>query len=352
MKKLVGIIYGGKSTEHEISIMSATNVFKNINKDLFDIFLVYISKGGGWYLSSEKELLKSSIHFDDLKLLSLKLKEGIFQFYRGDDAIKPDVIFPVLHGPNGEDGSVQGLFEVAGIPYVGSGIAGSAIAMDKEIAKRLLIEAGIPVANYYSLQKWQDEFDLRPIIDRLGFPMVVKPCSAGSSVGISKANTDEELIDAIELAFEFDQKILLEEYIEGREIEVAVLGNHNPSSSPPGEIISAFYDYKEKYSKESKTQLDAPATLDPHLAEKAKELAIDAFLALSCQGMSRVDFFLTKEGFILNEINTIPGFTNISMYPKLFEIAGISQTDLISQLIQFAIERGEEKSRLKTFYQA
>ncbi|MBT3301721.1 MAG: D-alanine--D-alanine ligase [Bacteroidetes bacterium] len=350
MKKLIGIIYGGKSTEHEISIISATNVYKNLDKDTFDCVLLYISKDGGWYISTPDELMNGRLDFEDSKLLSLKMSPDSFCFINAENCIKPDVLFPVLHGPNGEDGSVQGLFEVAGIPYVGTGIAGSSIAMDKEIAKRLLIEAGIPVANYFSLQKWQDEFDLRPIIKKLGFPMVVKPCSAGSSVGLSKVNTDEELIDAIELAFEYDEKILLEEYIEGREIEVAVMGNHNPISSTPGEIVTAFYDYKEKYSKDSKTRLDAPAVIDAQLAEEVKELAIDAFLALNCEGMSRVDFFLTEEGFLLNEINTIPGFTNISMYPKLFEISGISQKELISRLIEFALDRWKNKAELKTYY--
>jgi D-alanine-D-alanine ligase len=352
MKKQLAIIYGGKSTEHEISIRSARNVFKNTDTDIFDVHLIYINKKGGWFVSDSEKLEQAITAFQMEEMLSIVTEENTFYFRSKKGDIKPDVIFPVLHGPNGEDGSIQGLFEVASIPYVGPGIGGSANAMDKEVAKRIFIEAGLHVANYVSLASWQEEIDLRPAVEKLGFPMVVKPCSAGSSVGVSKVETEEELIEAIEKAFEYDHKILLEEYVVGREIEVAVLGNENPIPSPPGEIVTAFYDYKEKYAQESKTRLDAPADLTKKQIDELQDLAVHAYMALGCEGMSRVDFFLTEDSYVINEINTIPGFTNISMYPKLFEVKGIPQKELITHLINYALERKKRKDELKTFFEA
>jgi len=351
MKKIVGIIFGGKSTEHEISILSARNVFKNMDKEIYNPFLIFIDKEGNWYKAEESNLFSDNVIPEMYNRLSLILDASGFYFseYKKDEpVVKPDVVFPVLHGPNGEDGSIQGMFEVAGIPYVGPGIAGSSVSMDKLLAKRLLKEAGLNIARYVFLNKYTDtDINYNRIIKQLGLPLVVKPSRAGSSVGISKVKNVEELKIAINFAFTFDSKILVEEYIKGREIEVAVLGNDTLLASTPGEIVTEFYDYKEKYSKESKTRLDAPAKLKKKVTRQIKEAALKAFMALDCEGMSRVDFFLTTEKLIVNEINTIPGFTNISMYPRLFELEGISQRELITRLIELAIDRHQKNRKLK-----
>ncbi|HPD64534.1 MAG TPA: D-alanine--D-alanine ligase family protein [Bacteroidia bacterium] len=351
MVKNVGIIFGGKSTEHEISIISAGNVFKNLDRQKYCPVLIYIDKNGQWFLANEDTLQSGKPTTSDLKKLVLHMDgKGLAIINGNHQNLDLAAVFPVLHGPNGEDGSVQGLFETAGIPYVGPGIAGSANAMDKEISKKLFRQSGLDVANYVCLLR-HENFILKEIIDYLGLPLVVKPSRAGSSVGISKAKDENELEKAINLAFEYDNKILVEEYIKGREIEVAILGNEEPVASVAGEIITEFYDYREKYSKESKTKLEAPARIDDKTMEKVKNIAIRAFRALDCEGMSRVDFFLTPDRLLVNEINTIPGFTNISMYPRLFELSGIPQKELISKLIELAISRYETKNRLKTFYE-
>jgi len=346
MQKIVGILFGGKSAEHEISILSSRNVVKNLDRNKYIPFLIYIDKNGNWLESSEEEL--NTGNFSNKHVLMLKLESNEFKFISSEGkSIKVAAIFPVLHGPNGEDGSVQGFFEIAEIPYIGPGIAGSSIAMDKEITKRLLNKAGIGIAKYITLLKWE-RYNKTAIIRELGLPLVIKPSRAGSSVGISKVKTIEELDAAIDLAFQFDYKILAEEYIKGREIEVAVLGNEEVIASIPGEIVSEFYDYKEKYSSESKTHLDAPALLEKGEIKKLQDIAIKTFKVLECEGMSRVDFFYTPERILINEVNTIPGFTNISMYPKLFELSGIPQKELITKLIELGIERQERKNKLKS----
>lgn len=347
----IGIIFGGKSTEHEISVISASNVYKNLDKNLYQAVLIFIDKNGFWYESDEDSLLSGKIVPDENKKLILRLDGKGFSYLNNPgNLLNLYAVFPVLHGTNGEDGSVQGMFETAGIPYVGPGIAGSAIAMDKEISKKLFKQAGLDVADFVCIYK-HEKFNLKEIIDYLKLPVVVKPSRAGSSVGISKVTDENGLEIAINKAFEFDDKILVEEYIKGREIEVAVLGNEQLQASLAGEIISEFYDYQEKYSAESKTKLVAPAELDDNLLSKLKDQAIRAFKALNCEGMSRVDFFLTPDRLIVNEINTIPGFTNISMYPRLFEITGISQPKLITTLIELAVSRYRSKSNLKTIYE-
>lgn len=350
--KNLALIFGGKSTEHEISIRSSKNVYQNIDKTLFSITLIYISKSGSWHLISDEEYLNNELNTTNSNLLSFKLEETKFKLFLFDDNTKSfemDVIFPILHGRNGEDGTIQGLFEISGIPYVGPDVLGSAIAMDKDIAKRLLISAGLEVVDYFCFLKWNKSMiKYDEVEEKIGYPVVVKPANAGSSVGISKATNKEELIKAIDFAFQFDTKILLEKYIKGREIEVAVIGNEEPMASIPGEIVSEFYDYNEKYSSESKTRLDAPAqNLSENDIKKLQEMAIRAFNALDCEGMSRVDFFMTDDKFYINEINTIPGFTNISMYPKLFELSGIGQKELVNKLIDAAISRFERNLKLK-----
>jgi len=345
MKKTIGIVFGGKSAEHEISILSCRNVFKNLDKSKFIPYLIFIDKSGGWHESDESQLNQREFKPSPLQI---NLSSGQFSIINNQNIfILIDVFFPVLHGPNGEDGSIQGLFEVGNVAYVGPGIAGSAIAMDKEIAKSLLKQAGIKVADYKTLYSYKP-YSAEEIVRDLKLPLVIKPSRAGSSVGITKVKHIDELDDAIKLAFQFDYKILAEEYIKGREIEVAVLGNDNPIASLPGEIVSDFYDYHEKYSSESKTKLEAPAKLPENVLPDFQYLAIKTFKALDCEGMSRVDFFLTQNDIFVNEVNTIPGFTNISMYPKLFELSGIPQAELITKLIEFAIERQERKNLLKS----
>lgn len=348
MKKTVGILFGGKSTEHEISIISARNVYKNLDRELFRPVLMYINPDGAWFITDEMEFLSGKINSQKENGLMLDLSSEDGKWITKDgNIIKPDVIFPVLHGPNGEDGSMQGLIKVAGIPFVGSDVLGSAIAMDKEIAKKLFILENIPVAAYICLRK-NELADTSLIIKKLGLPVVIKPANAGSSVGISKAETPEELSSGIEKAFCYDQKVIVEEYIRGREIECAVLGNHELNASVPGEIITEFYDYEAKYLSDTKARLSAPAKLDQDTIVMVKEMAIKAYKTLSCEGMSRVDFFLAGKKLIINEINTIPGFTNISMYPKLFELSGISNKELITRLVELALSRHEENEKLKT----
>jgi len=345
MKKTIAILFGGKSAEHEISILSARNVVKNLDSNLYSPLLIFIDTAGGWYQSNEDELINGNFTTSPLHL---KLESEKFAIVNSaNEYIYPDAVFPVLHGPNGEDGSMQGLIEVAGLPYVGPGISGSTICMDKEIAKRLLLQAGIDVAKYVMLFKYKT-FSTEHLINQIGLPLVVKPSRAGSSVGISKVTMESELNKAIQLAFQFDYKILIEEYIKGREIEVAVLGNENPVASIPGEIVTEFYDYHEKYSNKSNTKLEAPAKLSENEIINLQELAVKTFKALECEGMSRVDFFVTPNKILVNEVNTIPGFTNISMYPKLVELSGIKQQDLISRLIELAIKKQDRKNNLKS----
>lgn len=353
MKKKVGILFGGKNTEHEISIISASNVYKDLDREQFDPILLFIDKRGKWYLCPSDDFSAGDFEPDAGNGLLLDLSSGNCKMLtiNGDATVNPDIVFPVLHGPNGEDGSVQGLLKVAGIPFVGPGVLGSAMAMDKLITKKLLQEAGISIARYVCLRKNQfDSEILSEIVSGFGFPLVVKPANAGSSVGLSKAGTDEELKKSIDNAFFFDNKIIVEEYIIGRELECAVLGNENPVASVPGEIITDFYDYEAKYLSDTKAKLSAPAELEEKTVKLIQEMAVKAFTVLECEGMSRVDFFLTPDRLILNELNTIPGFTNISMYRKLFELSGISNKELITQLINLAFDRHERDMKLKVRY--
>ncbi len=262
--------------------------------------------------------------------------------------IKVDVVFPVLHGPFGEDGTVQGLLKVAGVPFVGPSVLGSAVGMDKDVMKRLLIQAGLPVGKYLAIRK-KDVANIKKIEKFLGWPIFVKPANLGSSVGISKASNKKELVEAIKLAFQYDNKIVLEEFLDGREIECAVLGNEKVEASLPGEIkvYSDFYSYETKYLDEKSSKLIYPAELSQILIKKIQTLAIGTFKTLECEGLSRVDFFLKKDGLVIvNEINTIPGFTSMSMYPKLMELVGYKQTILIDKLIDLAFSRHKRENEI------
>jgi D-alanine-D-alanine ligase len=324
----VAIIFGGKSAEHEVSLRSAKNIVEALDKDKFNPFLIGISKNGKWFLHNqipEKEVV------DNSNLIQITPGAGN-KFL--SNLPKIDVVFPVLHGPNGEDGTIQGLFEMANIPYVGPGVLSSAIAMDKVVSKILLKNAGIPVADSLFFKN-QADFDL--IEKKFDYPLFVKPANLGSSVGVSKVKNRKELKKAVREAFKYDQKILVEEFINGREIECSVLGNKKIRASRVGEIKAKdFYSYTEKYSDKSNTELIIPAQINADLEDKIRERAKKAFKVLECRGMARVDFLVTDSTAYVNEINTIPGFTRISMYPKLWEETGINYTDLITKLIRLA----------------
>lgn len=350
----VAVIFGGKSGEHEVSLMSATNVINAMDKDKYNIYMIGITKQGRWMTyrgdsakisdgSWEKEA--SGIERDETIDL---LFSGIFN---GGSATKIDVVFPVLHGPNGEDGTIQGLFEILDVPYVGCGVMASALGMDKELSKKLFINAGLPVAEYDVLLKEEIKKDMDSAADRIeekfDYPLFIKPVNMGSSVGITKAHNREELIKGLEEACRYDRKVIVEENINCREFECAVLGNNNPIASGIGEIIPSreFYDYEAKYFDDGKSVLIIPANLEEAKIKEFRSIALKAYKALDCAGMARVDFLMDKETgkIYLNEINTIPGFTKISMYPKLWDAEGMTYSKLIDRLIELAIERYNEK---------
>src|SRR5579863_186908 len=386
-KVRVGILFGGESAEHEISILSARNVLAALDARQFEPVLIGIDKHGAWTLQDPQTLLQST---SDPRLARIEPGPAVQRTpaskqLTGSDqgaisamtgaisamtgaisgkgaltagiaaGVDVDVVFPVLHGTLGEDGCVQGLLEVAGIPYVGAGVLGSAIGMDKDVMKRLLRDAGIPVANFRTLHK--DRFDADPAnaseeVAELGFPLFTKPANAGSSVGIRKVRSREGLGEAIRYAFRFDSKVICEAAVSGREVEVAVLGGRPPIASVAGEIIvehpDGFYSYDAKYIDEHGARLEAPAKLSAEEQSRIQALALRTFEVLECEGMARVDFFLQADGTLLvNEINTIPGFTAISMYPRLWSLSGIGATELVTRLIALALERGEQRAAIR-----
>ena len=348
MKKPIslGLIFGGRSAEHEVSITSARAIFCHLSQKRYHVHSIYITREGHW------KQVSSPLVSDQ------ELKEGqTFSFLpwspSGQQAeLKADVYFPVLHGPYGEDGTIQGLLEMADVPYVGSPVLASAVGMDKVIFKNLLSYLGLPVTPYLVLgeedYKNQGSKLIRKINSVFAYPLFVKPANMGSSVGISKVKRRAALPAALDLAFRYDRKILVEKAIAGREIECSVLGNDSPEASLPGEVIPyrEFYDYDDKYL-EGKTRFRIPAELPADLTRKIRELALAAFKAIDACGLARVDFFLEKEtnAIYINEINTMPGFTEISMYPKLWEVSGLSFNQLLDRLIELAIERHSQKKR-------
>jgi D-alanine-D-alanine ligase len=358
-KLRVAVLFGGKSAEHEISLISAKNVVDAIDKKKYEVVLIGIDKKGKWYLSDDARLLEKAdrpkpIKFDRrqnaLALIpSDKTKQWLRLSTRRSD--KPvDVVFPVLHGTFGEDGTVQGLLKMADIPFVGAGVLGSAVGMDKDVTKRLLRDTGIPIARFVTLRRGE-RIEFSEIERELGLPLFLKPANCGSSVGIHKVKDEAQFAAAVKDAFRYDDKILLEEYIRGREIECSVLGNDDPIASVPGEIITSheFYSYEAKYLDEKGAALEIPAMLPEPVVKEIQRIAVKTFKALCCEGMARVDFFLRDDReVIVNEINTIPGFTKISMFPKLWEASGLGYTDLIDRLIQLALERFKREKKLKT----
>ncbi len=360
----VAILFGGKSAEHEISLQSAKNVIEAMDRSLYEIIPIAIDKQGRWFLCDLDDYLS---HPDDPKMIRLKCPGGrrlalvpgepehpLVRIPGGESIGPLDVVFPVLHGPMGEDGTVQGLLKTADMAFVGAGVLGSSVGMDKTAMKSLLMDAGIPVARYFAVT-WHEKgllsFD-RAASD-LGLPLFVKPANLGSSVGVSKVLDRDSFEQAVRDAFRFDTRILIEEFIQGREIECSVLGNQGPSASLPGEILPhhEFYSYEAKYLDENGAGLIIPAELPLETTERIRELSIKSFKALMCEGMARVDCFLRENGeVIINEINTIPGFTRISMYPKLWEATGIPYPELIHRLIRLGIERHEREKALETSY--
>ena len=374
MKKKInlGILFGGQSCEHEVSVTSARSIEKAIDREKYHVHLIGIDKSGYWHLGDDVEALTSSGSVTQLQqgqnhpdtAVSLELHSSgnlvaqtgsTMQSHAPARPPMLDVVFPILHGPFGEDGTMQGVLETAGLPYVGCGVAASALAMDKVLAKLVFAASGIPQAPYMIAETVEWQQNQNRMIDlveqKLEYPMFVKPANMGSSVGISKAGDRHGLIDAASLAFQFDNKVVIENSMENcREIECSVLGNEYPQASVPGEIIpgAEFYDYHTKYI-DDKSQLVIPAPLDDETTRRVQSLAIEAFRAIDGRGLARVDFFVNRStnAVILNEVNTMPGFTPISMYPKLWAASGIAYEDLIDKLIELAITHFESKQSLK-----
>ncbi|MDR0557973.1 MAG: D-alanine--D-alanine ligase [Treponema sp.] len=364
----VGILFGGKSAEHEVSLQSALNVFDAIDRNKYNPILIGIDKAGKWH--SAQSLGGFILNAGDPKRIALNTKsagaallpESYGKLLYVDAADLPeekqsawtlDVVFPILHGPSGEDGTTQGLLKLAGVPFVGAGVLGSAVGMDKDVMKRLLRDAGLPIGAFISLQSHERIPDYESVVNRLGETVFVKPANMGSSVGVNKARSEAEYLKSVREAFGYDTKIIIEECIQGREIECSVLGNETVIASLPGEVISSgeFYSYNAKYLDENGARLEIPANLPPDTVALIQDLAIKTFKTLSGEGLSRIDFFLRPDNTpIVNEINTMPGFTKISMYPKLWEASGVSYSDLIDRLIELAIQRFEKEKRLKTSY--
>lgn len=355
----VALLFGGKSAEHEISLRSAKNVIEAIDRNKYNPVLIGIDKSGNWLLNENSSLL---LNADDDAAISLNPESDevalipqsagkISNFNKAGFDQTIDVVFPILHGPFGEDGTIQGLLKLANVPFVGAGVLGSAVGMDKDIMKRLLRDADLPIGKFITLRQEEEVPAFDEVKAKLGMPCFVKPANLGSSVGINKASDPSEYSRAIAEAFEYDSKIIIEELIDGREIECAILGNENPQASVVGEISfsDSFYSYDAKYLDDEGYRIDIPAKVDSEVQSSVQEIALRTFKALACEGFARVDVFLTKDNqIIVNEINTIPGFTKISMYPKLWEASGMSYPELISRLLDLAIERFEKEKRIKT----
>jgi D-alanine-D-alanine ligase len=352
----IGIIFGGKSGEHEVSIRSAKTVIEQIDKNKYKITPLAISRDGKWLSPKQSVAL---FPLETQLILNEEFSNESVNLIR--DADKFDVVFPVLHGTFGEDGTIQGLFEMANLPYVGCGVLSSACGMDKVTMKILFRDAGLPMCKYvwFLRNEWDKAGDtiIKQIEKQLGFPCFVKPANLGSSVGVTMAKDVESLRNGIELAAEYDRKIIVEEGLEMREIECAVIGNDTPQASLPGEYIikddsKAFLDYTEKYTGTGNNDFVVPAPISPELTEKLQEMAIDAFKSVDGSGISRVDFFLRKDtgALLINEINTLPGLTDASGYPKMWKGSGLDFSQVIDTLVSLAIERHQDKSRNKTSF--
>jgi D-alanine-D-alanine ligase len=363
----LGILFGGRSGEHEVSLTSAASVLKALDPEKYEVLPIGITRDGRWLVGSSADRLLPGVLENGRPVTASVDPTGPRLIPLGPDSLAPrerrasesrsaeiDVIFPVLHGTFGEDGTVQGLLELAGIPYVGAGVLASAVGMDKDVMKKLFRDARLPIVKWVAVLR--SEWEQHPLRVRaraekkIGYPMFVKPANLGSSVGISKVHAAKEFAPAIKLAAEYDNKVIVERAVDAREIECSVLGNEHPEASVPGEVVpvNEFYDYEAKYVKEG-SELIIPAKLRPRQARRVQQLAVRAFQAIDCAGMARVDFLLDRKtaGLFVNEINTIPGFTPISMYPKLWEASGVPYSKLVDRLIELALERHRQKTHTR-----
>lgn len=362
----IGVLYGGRSGEHDVSLCSAASVVAALDRKKYKVTAIGIDRDGRWYVQEKPEIIPDK---DFGKKMALK-KKGmwlvnhfeqknklhLYDIKNKNKEVVVDVVFPVIHGTFCEDGTLQGLLELAMVPYVGADVTGSAVGMDKDIAKRLLCEAGIPVVPSVTVNKqdWKENnrVIMKQALSGLGLPLFVKPVCAGSSVGVRKVKKNEELAKAMNFAFQFDTRVMIEKAIDCREIECAVLGNEKPAGSVLGEIIPSheFYSYEAKYIDPDGAALKIPAQINKALSDKIRKIAVEGYMALGCSSMARVDFFLDRKNnqFYLNEINTLPGFTSISMYPKLWSATGLPYGKLLDKLIALALERHKKKLEIKT----
>lgn len=343
------LLCGGASPEHDVSVSSAREVWQALSKERYVVDVVFIDRSGMWWLiqdashwfASETHEGREGCSRERVVLLPGSGGE-VHSLDQGRVCMKADVVFPLLHGPFGEDGTVQGTLLLAGVPFVGSGVCASAAGMDKDVTKRLLREAGIPVGVYQAYTEREEVPSFERIRERIGVPCFIKPASMGSSIGVTKVSTEAEYQAAVTRAFFFDQKILIEAMVVGREIECAVLGNHSPQVSLPGEVVvhQGFYSYEAKYQDTNASSLMIPAVLTPEEVVRAQEVALRTYKALGCEGLARVDLFFTPEGEVfVNEVNTMPGFTTKSMYPKLWEASGKGYGELLDDLVRLALEK-------------
>ena len=370
-KKLrIGVIFGGRSGEHEVSVRSARSVIEAIDKSKYEVVPIAISKEGSWLAPAAaaellpkktRRLLSSRARGgpkEDVAIIGDPSRSGLMRLDSDESSEPLDVVIPVLHGTYGEDGTIQGLLEMAAIPFVGCGTLASACGMDKVVMKALFRDAGLPICNYiwFLRSEWEAASDKvsRRVVRQIGFPAFVKPANLGSSVGVSKANDKTSLAKAIDLAARYDRKIIVEELVDGREIECAVIGNDDPQASLPGEYVvhdeaARFLDYTEKYSSTGHVDFVVPARVSKATAKKIQQMAVKAYQAIDASGLSRVDFFLKLDGSLMvNEVNTLPGLTDVSGFPKMWEASGIPFPRIIDQLIEFAIERHRERARNET----
>jgi D-alanine-D-alanine ligase len=352
-KLKVAILYGGRSVEHEISLRSASNVVANIDRNKYEVVLLGIDKQGSWFLkgSVDKEInhgLPVAIRLDAASPKIINLENN--------HHIRIDVVFPVLHGTDGEDGSIQGLFKAMDIPVVGSGVLGSAMSMDKIVSKKIMSECGIPVAPYLEFNESEKAtIDYNKVVEKIGLPFMIKSASLGSSVGVSMVKSEKDFASALDESFKYDDQAIIEKFIKGRELECAVIGNDDVRASYPGEIVMIkdydFYTYTAKYLDEGAIAIKLPAEIDDATTEKIRKVSTEAYKALRCEDFARVDLFLTESGEVLvNEINTIPGFTSSSMFPMMWQHMGMTYKELISELISMCLKRHKNLKSHETSY--
>jgi D-alanine-D-alanine ligase len=349
----IGILYGGRSVEHDVSLLSAKNILQNIDRTKYEVYLLAIDKNGKWLLCSN---INKPI--EEGTPLSIILDAEKPYFTTSNSKFSLDVIFPILHGTDGEDGSVQGLLQTMSIAYVGSGVLGSAASMDKLLAKRVLQSAKLPVADFEAYQHHErNSINFKTLKSKFGLPFIIKPANLGSSVGVTKVNDEDDFTTALDDAFRYDNSILIEEFVDGREVECAILGNENPIASVAGEVVLSknyeFYSFTAKYEDPDSAQITIPAAMPDAVHEQIKKLSKKAYSLLNCHDLARVDLFVKEDGTVfINEINTLPGFTNISMYPSLIQYEGIGYQDLITKLVEMARERHNENRRITTNYES